>query len=227
MTDFEIPLDLQANHKSRGIRGAFLDYQVGSHEVVNRLASDPNQCDDLLATVDAIEDLEARRNMRVRNAGTLCRIAVMGIWLRGLGLEVIKGDELAARPMTDDPRIANLSQAELLASPLVAADKGTTQWASAKAIWGDDDRLPTPPPKVLETYQTIDEWRVARAAGEIWLPGKDRNLTKQAVLYIRMLTGEVVELEEADKKDSEFFVFRTMLGLSSVEEAARYECVTD
>jgi hypothetical protein len=80
------------------------------------------------------------------------------------------------------PDIVDYPQAELL-----KLDNGTTQWASAAAICGDEERLENPRPKLALTYEAIGHWRQRRGTGMCWEPRRDSTILAQAAAFLELL----------------------------------------
>jgi len=89
----------------------------------------------------------------VGESATLFRFLQFYIWQNNLTKKLVKEGSLLKRRVSEDPDIIFLSQRELL-----NIDEGTTQWASAKVLCGDKERIDDAPAKLVMTYRIVDAW---------------------------------------------------------------------
>ncbi len=191
-----------------------LDLFGGGRHIDDVLKAETALSDDLLALSWALQDWRTPgAPVRVGEAGTLYRFLRFASWKRGEPREFVKSGTLVGRPMTDDPSIVTLGQSDLL-----ALDGGTSQWASAAALAGDDERLPHPPHKLAVTYTAIGEWQICRDNGRPWPIRYDQTIHKQAEAFLRLLAGRDAEFEPEQAED---FCFACAFGLMSLEEGCR------
>ncbi len=172
-----IPLD-----KSWIIRMGILDLIHGYKDINNFLANQDNLNDDLLALKRAVEIWDNDKPIDVGESGTLYRFLKFISWKLKLNKKFIISGTLGDRGINDNPKIVELTQAELL-----KLDNGTSQWASAAVLLGDTERLENPPYKLAMTYEAIDHWNNQRQKGEVWTPKYDETILKQAESFLEIL----------------------------------------
>jgi hypothetical protein len=119
---------------------------------------------------------------------------------------------LAGRNKKFDPTDLNLSQAELIER------YNTSQFASARALNGDRERLDDPPFKLQTTYEAIDHWQAQREQRQMWVPHYDPTINRQVGAYLAMLGGPAPDFEPQQSED---FCFAYAFGYTSLAEAAK------
>lgn len=188
-----IPFD-----KSHFIRMSVLDlFYNNSSKCLD--FKDKDLSDDLIALKNAVEDwMHDEDEIRVGESGTLFRFFQFLIWKYNLDKGIKCSGTLINRPITRDKKIFKLSQKELL-----KLDNGTSQWASAKALFGDETRIKNPPFKLDLTYKCIDEWIPD------WKPIMDETIYNQALHFYKLMKGEDSNFVP---KQSEDFCFGYMFG---------------
>ena len=169
-----IPLD-----KSWIIRMGVLDMLHGYTDIIdflNQYQLKEKLGDDLEALLRCAKAWGRNEPLDVGEAGTLYRMLKFAGWKQGLKLEFITRGTLSNRPITDDPSIITWSQKKHL-----TLDGGTSQWASAAVIVGEDEeRLTDAPYKLMVSYMAIDHWKKSRADGKVWQPqGIEQFLLRQ------------------------------------------------
>lgn len=95
---------------------------------------------------------------------------------------------MRGRAITDDRKIVNLHQVDLL-----KLDNETTQWATAAVICGDDEKIPNPPLKLQETYDAVAHWRARRNKGLCWETKFDVTIQRQARTFVDVLNNKKVQ----------------------------------
>lgn len=200
-----IPLD-----KSWINRMGILDIVNGRDDIQKFLAEQSNLGDDLIALKRCAENWSTGGVIDVGESGTLYRLLKFASWKLGLKKEFRTQGTLSHRKVTDDPGIVNLSQAELL-----KLDNGTSQWATAKVLLGDTERLPNPPYKLARTYEAVDHWQQQRAQNLMWVPKYDETISGQAQAFEKMLQGERPNFVPAQAED---FCFAYIFGYITAEE---------
>ncbi len=135
-----IPLD-----KSWLMRLGFLDVLDGRHDIDEFLQALPDASADLRALARASQQWRDGGDIEVGESGTLYRFLQFAAWLRGEDRVFVKTGTLKDREMTDDSSIVNLPLAELL-----LLDGGTSQWASAAVLLGNNETPPDPVPYAID-----------------------------------------------------------------------------
>lgn len=195
-----IPLD-----KSWIIRMGILDIVNRRDDILEFLGEQKSLGDDLIALRRAALTWPTGAPVDVGESGTLYRLLRFASWKLELDKEFIVRGTLAERKVTDNPFIVSLGQADLL-----KLDRGTSQWASAAALLGDQERLPEPPFELALTYEAIDHWRDRRARGERWEPRYDATILNQARAFLRVLGEEDIAFEPEQAED---YCFARAFGL--------------
>lgn len=203
-----LPLD-----KSWVIRMGVLDLLAGRPQALEFLRGQGDLGDDLAALRDALVDWPAGKAVHVRESGTLYRFLRFADWKLDLGKTIVKAGTLPSRPVCDDPSIVSWPQRKLL-----ALDGGTSQWASAAAILGDETRLPDPPFKLRVTYEAVAHWRARRDAGEPWEARRDASIASQAAAFLRAWNGQPLEFEPEQAED---YCFARAFGLVDAAHGER------
>ncbi len=200
-----IPLD-----KSWINRMGILDIVNGYDDIEKFLAKEESLGDDLLALKRAALNWRTDAPIDVGESGTLYRLLKFASWKLGLNKKFITRGTLPERPITDDPKIINLSQSELL-----KLDQRTSQWASAAVLLGDTKRLADAPFKLKLAYEAVEYWNKQREEGKTWEPRYDQTILKQAEAYLKLLTGERADFVPEQSED---FCFAYAFGYVGAEE---------
>ena len=203
-----IPLD-----KSWIIRMGVLDVVNDHKDVLDFLDKQENLGDDLLALRNVVEVWNTDKPVDVGESGTLYRFFRFVSWKLGLNKEFVIRRTLKERKITNDPNIINLSQRELL-----KLDNNTSQWASAKVLLGDSERLENPPYKLKLTYEAVEHWNQKRVEGKSWEPKYDETIQRQAEAYCKLLNGEKFEFVSEQAED---FCFAYVFGFETLEEGEK------
>jgi hypothetical protein len=168
-----IPLD-----KSWIIRMGVLDIVHGYDDIETFLEQEADLSDDLQALLRAARAWKTSEAVDVGESGTLNRFLLFASFKQGLNKEFVKRGTLSTRSISLDQSVTSWPQGKLL-----TLDKGTSQWASAAALLGDEERLPSPPYKLQLTYEAIEHWKDQREKGLSWEPRYDVTIRKQAEAY--------------------------------------------
>lgn len=186
-----------------------LDIINGYHNIYNFLSVQENLGDDLLALKKISEVWNSDELVDVGESGTLYRLLKFASWKLNLNKKFITQGTLSKRKITDDPKIISLSQTEFL-----KLDNGTSQWASAAALLGDEERIPNPPFKLKLTYEAVDHWNKQRAKGLGWIPHYDETISAQAEAYLELMKGKSPNFIPQQAED---FCFAYVFGYISAE----------
>lgn len=209
-----IPLD-----KSWIIRMGILDLFYVRQQILLFLNEQEHLGNDLRCLKDVIINWETDLPIDVGESATLYRFLRVLTWTLGLEKKFVKRGTLLTRPITDDPDIRHWPQEKLL-----ELDGGTSQWASAVALFGDGRRITNPPYKLQVTYDAINHWFGCCTSGKPWEPRVDQTILKQAQAYIRMLNGEPHGFVPEQAED---FCFAYAFGIMTAEEGlARWPSLT-
>lgn len=192
-----IPLD-----KSWIIRMGVLDLINNNDKTVKFLEKQNDLCDDLKALLGALKSWE-NNEINVGESGTLYRFLKFASWKLGLDKKFILRGTLKERKICDDPEIVNLSLEELL-----KLDNGTSQWASAAVLMGNDKLVDNPPYKLRLTYEAVEEWN------SNWKPRYDKTILKQVAAFLNLLKGK----REFVVEQAEDYCFGRIFGFVSKEE---------
>ncbi len=207
-----IPLD-----KSWMIRMGVLDVSHGRYDIVRFLEDYQRPVsDDLQALLRCARAWKSGRELDVGESGTLYRFLQYYSWKRGLNKEFrLQGtlQERAASSICDDPEIVSLPIEELR-----KLDDGTSQWASARYLAGDRERVPDPQPKLKLTYEAVAHWEKRRKQGKCWVPRYDETIRAQALAYLGYLrTGKMKFVPQ----HSEDYCFARAFNLITPKQGAK------
>ena len=149
----------------------------------------------------------------VNESGTLYRFLRYATWKLDMDVDFKKEGTLASRSMNDDSSVVSWNQAQLL-----ELDKGTSQWASAAVLCGDNERLTNPPFKLQTSYDAVAHWTQRRGEGLAWEARYDLTIARQAEAFIKLLQDEEVDFIPEQAED---YCFARGLGLITKEEGER------
>lgn len=194
-----IPLD-----KSWVIRMGILDIVNGYKDIEKFLDKQVNLGDDLIALKNISKVWNTNKSVSVGESGTLYRLLQFADWKLGSNKKFIISGTLKNRDITSDKSIIDLSQKDLL-----KLDNNTSQWATAKVLLGDSERLKNPPYKLKVTYDAVKHWKSQRKNGKSWLPKYDETILNQVESFIKILNGQKVEFKPEQAED---FCFAYVFG---------------
>jgi hypothetical protein len=198
-----IPFD-----KSHYIRMSILDMIHLGKLTHHKFIVNDRLSDDLISLQLAIDDwLSDSPTIHVGESGTLYRFFQFPIWKKNLDKTLDCRGTLTTRKIIRDKTIINLPQEELL-----KLDNGTSQWASAAALWGDMHRVSNPPYKLLLTYNAIENWHPD------WTPIEDDTIFAQALYFYNLLKGKDTNFIPTQSED---FCFAYAFGKMTKEEGLK------
>ena len=142
-----LPLD-----KSWYIRLCILSLQDADDSVVQFL-KDKELCDDLRYTVNAIKNFGSKI-IDVGESATLLRFLKFYCWKNGIDKKFVISPMLKERKICNDKDIVNFSLEKLL-----ELDYGTSQWASASILMGNDENIKTDNEKILMSKRAVKFWK--------------------------------------------------------------------
>lgn len=190
-----------------------LDIVNGYRDIEKFLSKQENLGDDLLMLKNVSKVWKTNKPVLVGESGTLYRFLRFASWELSLDKKFLISGTLKKRKLNNDPSIVNLSQKELL-----QLDNNTSQWASAKVLLGDHERLPKPPYKLQVTYDAVRHWKLQRKKGKTWLPRYDQTILAQADTYMVMRSGKKVTFKPEQAED---FCFAYVFGFMSAEKGEK------
>jgi hypothetical protein len=179
-----IPLD-----KSWLIRLGVLDLLNGYDDISRALATRNEPLgEDVAALIRVSEQWRDSEPLDVGESGTLYRFLRFAAWQRDEDREFIKRGTLLNRPLCDNPAIIHWPLERLL-----TLDGGTSQWASAAVLCGNQDPVPHNCPfKLQVTYDALTHWHMRRQREQAVEMPLDLTIARQAMAYIRWRsTGEM------------------------------------
>lgn len=187
-----IPLD-----KSWMIRLGVLDLLHGYDDMERFLEAEESLNTDLQALLRASRQWRKGERIDVGESGTLYRFLQFAAWKRGENRLLIRSGTLKGRAVTRDPTIVHMPLTELL-----KLDNGTSQWASAAVLLGNNEAPPKPTPYKLQiTYDAVEHWKRARAKGKRWEARRDLTIMRQAAAYLHWLQTGVMIFEPEQAED--------------------------
>ena len=200
-----IPLD-----KSWMIRMGVLDLVNGYNDSVNYLEQHQEELnEDLKSLYQALLQWDSN-SVNVGESGTLYRFLKFASWKFGLDKKFVLQGTLKDREICDNPKIVCWSLERLL-----TLDNGTSQWASASVLMGNQERIQNPPYKLQVTYDAVEHWKNVRERGEIWMPKFDETILAQASAYLRWLKKRNMDFVPRQAED---YCFARAFGIMSAEE---------
>ena len=163
-----LPLD-----KSWYIRLCILSLRDVNNSVLQFL-SDKELCDDLKSTVNAVKNFH-HKTINVGESATLLRFLKFYCWKNNIDKKFVVGPMLKRRQVCNDKDIVNLSLEKLL-----ELDYGTSQWASASILMGNDEDIKTDNEKILMSKRAVKFWNEGEKI-EIVI---DKVIEKQAKYFL-------------------------------------------
>jgi hypothetical protein len=182
--------------KSWIIRMGILDLLHGKSQAIKFLNLQKNLPDDLLALRLALESWPKQEPIYTGESGTLLRFLRFASWQLNIPKEFILSGTLKTRVVTNNPDVIKLSQAELL-----RLDGETSQWASAKALLGDPERLNNPPYSLKLTYEAISHWTNRARLSRSWEPKLDRTIQRQVEAFISLMKEDKLKFKPIQAED--------------------------
>src|SRR5690606_5288584 len=135
--------------------------------------------EDLQALLRIGPQRRAGEPLDVGESGTLFRFLQFAAWKRGEDRQFIKRGTLKHRPLTVSPDITTWPLDRLL-----ELDNGTSQWASAAVLMGNQERQPAAVPyKLGLTYEALEHWQKVKSAKTPLEFRLDETIKRQAEAY--------------------------------------------
>lgn len=181
-----IPLD-----KSWVIRVGVLDLIHDRNTTLNFLKKQKVLSDDLVALRTVLEKWKKAKEIDVGESGTLYRFLQFISWKYNVDKKFIRKGTLKRRKITSTKEIIKFSQKKLL-----KLDNGTSQWASARVLCDDTERIKNPPHKLALTYLVISKYR---NKNRFFL--KDKTIERQMLTFIKILKGNKVAFKPLHSED--------------------------
>jgi hypothetical protein len=196
-----IPLD-----KSWMIRMGVLDLVHGKKDCTEYLGKNQwKLSEDLKALQRACLEWRIGTTIDVGESGTLYRFLRFASWKLGLHKHFMMHGTLRQRNICDNPEIVNWSLKDLLM--LDGKDpkkRGTSQWASASVIMGNQERLEDikdPPFKLKLTYKAVEHWNKMRSENKCWEPIYDETNLLQALTFLDILNHRQTRFRAQQAED--------------------------
>lgn len=177
-----IPLD-----KSWIIRMGIQDLTQGYRDIGDFLKTQKDLGKDLVALSRVVEDWNGEGPLNVGESGTIYRFVRFYLWQEGSNRPLVTEKTLtkrASEEICDDHDLINWSPEKL-----GELDHGTTQWQTMAYLLRDRRKVSTPKYKLKVTYDAVEHWEKARAAGLVWQPRKDPTINNQALSFLKSLNG--------------------------------------
>lgn len=195
------------------IRMGMLDLQSGSDQCLMYLREHKAELgDDLLALLSILENWPSGGPLDVGESGTLFRFVQFYCWLTDDTRQIIKRGTLQKRELSSNPNTIKMNLTELL-----ALDGGTSQWASAAALFGTMtlSEIDDTPYKLQTTLDAMNHWHDALTTGKPWLPRIDETIKQQAEAFLRWRKSGTIQFNPEQAED---FPFSCAFGLMTPEE---------
>ena len=202
-----IPLD-----KSWMIRLGVLDILSGDKQIVEFLEKQEELNDDVKALLNAAKSWNTNE-IDVGESGTLYRFLRFASWKLGLKKKFILHGTLEKRKICDDPEIVNWPLKKLL-----ELDNGTSQWASAAVLLGNEEKVENAPYKLKVTYEAKKYWDLMRESNLPWEARYDETILKQAENFLKLLETGKLNFKAEQAED---YCFSRAFNLISKEEGER------
>lgn len=164
-----------------GIQDLFRDYS----DIGNFLKTQKDLGGDLRALERVVRDWKGEGPLNVGESGTIYRFVRFYLWQEESTRELITEGTLTKRAKEEiygDPDLVNWSPERL-----GELDHGTTQWQTMAYLLRDRRKINNPKYKLQVTYDAVEHWEKARAAGKAWVARKDPTILNQASAFLRLL----------------------------------------
>ncbi len=201
-----IPLD-----KSWMIRMGILDLLNGRKEIFEFLKRQEDELsEDLEALLRALKSWRAgEQNIDVGESATLYRFLRFASWKLNENKQFILRGSLRDRKICDNEAIICYSLEDLL-----GLDSGTSQWASAAVLLGNQEVVADPPFKLALTYEAVEHWKKQRKDGQCWEFRYDETILSQAVSFLELLERRKTSFSPQQAED---YCFARIFGLITKE----------
>ena len=204
-----IPLD-----KSWMIRIGILDLINGYDDTINFLEKNKNELgDDLIALHRASLQWKQNQPIDVGESGTLYRFLSFASWKLNKNNKFILHGTLKNRKICKDPKIIDWSLDQLL-----TLDNGTSQWANASVLMGNQEKIANPPHKLQVTFKVVEHWNNARKQEKMWEPKYDETILRQALAYIKWAQKKKMDFKPQQVED---YCFARAFGIITAEEGEK------
>lgn len=194
-------------------RVGVLDIQHGYDDITKFLGSQDKLSDDLEALYRASIDWKSSDTVYVGESATLYRFLKFASWKLGKNKKFILDGSLKKRKICNNPEIVSYSLEELL-----KLDYGTSQWASASVLLGNEEKIENPPYKLKLTYEAVSHWKKQRKNRQCWEPRYDETILRQAVAYLELFKYGRTSFVPLHSED---YCFARAFGLINKEEGER------
>lgn len=196
--------------KSWIIRMGILDLINGRDNIISFLEENYGQLSsDLKALFRALKQWNSGESIEVGESGTLYRFLKFASWKLRLNKKFILSGTLINRKICDNQEIINWPLKRLL-----TLDNGTSQWASASVLMGNNKTIENPPFKLKLTYEAIEHWE----NNDKWEVKYDKTIENQVSAYLKWLTdGEI----NFNAKQAEDYCFARAFNLMTAEEGEK------
>ena len=155
-----IPLD-----KSWMIRVGMLDLVHGKFDIIDYLRQQKDLSNDLMALKRVAENWrDENAILDVGESATLLRFVKFILWKEDKKKAIVTKGTLVNREICDNPEIVDWSLEDLL-----KLDNGTSQWASASVLMGNQEEVENPPMKLRLTHSVVKHWNEMRKKGRCWI----------------------------------------------------------
>lgn len=196
--------------KSWIIRMGVLDLLNGYDDTIRFLEQQEQLSDDLRTLYHASLAWKSEEPVDVGESATLYRFLKFASWKLGLSKKFVVRGSLILRQVCNKPEIINYSLDRLL-----QLDNGTSQWASAAVLLGNQERIANPPYKLRLTYEAVEHWKHQRANNQCWVPRYDNTILIQATTFLKLLKAEKVTFVP---KQAEDYCFARAFGFITKKE---------
>ncbi len=203
-----LPLD-----KSWIIRMGMLDLLNDKEDIITFLNKQENLGDDLLALKRIVEDWNSDKPLDVGESGTLYRFVRFVLWKQSKSKEIVKRGTLETREINNNPEVVNWPLARLL-----GLDNGTSQWASAAVLMGNEERLKDVPYHLNITYEALRHWNKQRMRDQSWIPIFDGRIKRQAKAFEMFLRMGFLDFKPEQPED---YCFARAFNLITKEEGEK------
>lgn len=201
-----IPLD-----KSWMIRMGVLDLIEENNDCMSFLGQRlEDLSDDLWALYHASIQWRLHYPLNVGESATLYRFLKFASWKLGQNRIVITKGTLNNRDICDNPEIVDWTLEQLL-----TLDNGTSQWASASVLMGNEQIISNPPYKLQLTYDAVKHWKEAQSNKSKWKPRYDETILRQASAYLQWIRDGCMNFRPIHAED---YCFARAFGIITQEE---------
>lgn len=206
--------------KGSTIRMVYLDLTqgYGPNHAINFLESKKDLSGDEKAALSVARSWEGNGPIDVLESRTMFIFLQFYFWKNKIAREILTRGTLTQRikEMEATEKVATWPLAKLL-----TLEGGTSQFASAAILLGNEEILPENPFYLQKTYNVRSYWLEQKQLGHFWIPQPDPTITVQIQEYINFLKTGKINIIPDRLGDCDLYCFLHSFGKITTEEGKK------